>query len=381
MNIKKILFWLHLILGCSAALFIFVMSITGVGLTYERQLIKAAERADYVKPVPQSQTTLSLDEITSIVKTLPSKKVPSITISNEVGAPVVIKEGRKTLAYLNPYTGSKMAEPGKGTKIFLKKLRAFHRWLTLAGKFSETGRWVNGIANLFFFILLVTGLYLWLPKCFKARAFKQKLTLSARHSTVKARDYQWHNVFGFYMAPILIVVIGTAFFFSFKWPGEMLKSNLSTESSVITKAQPLPERELQAVLSQQVLLTNVKAEFPNWQTIRLSAPKQNNDRQTYQVDQGNGGEPQKRLTVVVDSLTGKIIEQQAFEQLSAYRKARSYIRFLHTGEVFGVVGQTLAGIASLLACLLVYTGVMLSWRRWQASRSSKQTLAMKQQAQ
>jgi len=369
MNIKKILFWLHLILGCSAALFIFVMSITGVALTYERQLIKAAERVDFAHPVSATTSTISLDKVVLIVQQFSTKKVPSITLSNEVGAPVIIKEGRKTLAYLNPYTGIETAEPGKGTKILLKKLRAFHRWLTLDGKFSETGRWVNGIANIIFFVLLLTGLYLWLPKRFKARAFKQKLTISSKHSTVKARDYQWHNIFGFYMAPILIVVIGTAFFFSFKWPGETLKSYLSTQSSALTKAQPLSERESQEVLSQQTLLTHLQVEFPKWQTIRLPLPQINNDIQTYQVDQGNGGEPQKKLSVVVDTLTGDIIEQQSFEQLSAYRQARSYIRFLHTGEAFGLVGQTLAGIASLLACLLVYTGIMLSWRRWQASRA------------
>jgi uncharacterized iron-regulated membrane protein len=79
---------------------------------------------------------------------------------------------------------------------------------------------------------------------------------------------------------------------------------------------------------------------------------------------GNGGEPQKRISILIDASTGAMIQQQRFEQLSTYSKLRSYIRFLHTGEVFGPFGQTMAGLASLFACLLVYTGAMLSWKRW-----------------
>jgi uncharacterized iron-regulated membrane protein len=83
---------------------------------------------------------------------------------------------------------------------------------------------------------------------------------------------------------------------------------------------------------------------------------------------GNGGEPQKRVSVLLNASTGEMIQEQKFEQLSTYSKVRSYIRFLHTGEVFGPFGQTIAGLASLFACLLVYTGAMLSWRRWKNSR-------------
>jgi hypothetical protein len=39
------------------------------------------------------------------------------------------------------------------------------------------------------------------------------------------------------------------------------------------------------------------------------------------------------------------------------------MRFAHTGEQYGVVGQTVAGLASLAACFLVYTGIALAWRR------------------
>lgn len=41
-------------------------------------------------------------------------------------------------------------------------------------------------------------------------------------------------------------------------------------------------------------------------------------------------------------------------------------RFAHTGEVAGVVGQTVAGLASLGGAFLVWTGISLALRRLRA---------------
>lgn len=368
MNIRKLLFWFHLIIGCSAAIFIFLMSITGVGLTYERQMIQAAQRADFPAVSSEHNTRLSLDKIIEITQNYDTKKAPSISFGMETNAPFVIKEGRKTVAYLNPFTGTEMLEPGADTKVFFGKLRAFHRWLTLDGKFSETGRWVNGVSNIIFFLLALTGLYLWLPAKFKKRAFKQKLILTRDHQSTQARDYQWHNTFGFYMAPILIVVIFTAFFFSFKWPGETLKSYVSSETKALPGAKKLNQAELAQQLSIQALQEKIVSANPDWQSISFSLSKVAENIQTFDVDMGTGGEPQKRKTVFLNTLNGEIVAERGFDDNSTYRKIRSYIRFLHTGEMYGLIGQTLAGVASLLACLLVYTGIAMSLRRWQRSR-------------
>ena len=43
--------------------------------------------------------------------------------------------------------------------------------------------------------------------------------------------------------------------------------------------------------------------------------------------------------------------------------ARLWMRFLHTGEALGAGGQLMAGIASLGAAMLVWTGLALALRR------------------
>lgn len=366
MKIKKLLFWLHLIAGCTAAIFIFLMSITGAALTYERQMIQAAERSDY--PALTSQSPLEMTALLKIAQQYADNSSVNITLSHQANALITVKNGRKVLAYLNPYTGAEVAPPGQATKSFFRKLRAFHRWLTFDGSFSENGRLINGIANVIFIFLVLTGIYLWLPKRFVVRAFKQKLFLKKQYPNKAAKHFQWHNVYGIYMAPVLLVVVITAVFFSFKWPGETLKKHVSNEAISLPKASELNADQIAFLTTIDEQLATVKQAFPNWQTIQLSASEKAMSVQSFRVDMGNGGEPQKRVTVLIDALSGEITAEQRFGDLSTYRKARSYIRFLHTGEVFGLTGQTLAGIASLLACLLVYTGVFLSWRRWQKSR-------------
>lgn len=371
MNVRKVFFWFHLLVGCSAALFIFLMSITGVALTYERQMIQSGVHADYPQPPHESAEMKSIDELLVIAKGYKTKKAAEIVVENVDNAPVLVKDGRKTLAYLNPYTGEEMAEPGVATKQFFRKLRAFHRWLTLDGSFSENGRLVNGIANVIFILLVLTGMYLWLPKRFNKRSFKQGLTLNKSHPNKTARNYQWHNVFGIYMAPVLFIIVVTAVFFSFKWPGQTLKEYVSTESTSLSKPKMAVANSIDTQLTKEQQLNIVKAQYPQWRTIRFSLPAEIKLSYHFHIDYGTGGEPQKRESIAIDAVTGKILETVTFEQYSAYRKIRSYIRFLHTGEVYGLTGQTIAGIASLLACILVYTGVMLSWVRWKNSRARK----------
>jgi uncharacterized iron-regulated membrane protein len=74
-----------------------------------------------------------------------------------------------------------------------------------------------------------------------------------------------------------------------------------------------------------------------------------------------------RHTVVLNTGDGSVIEVQGAggpaPSASPGQNARVWFRFAHTGEQYGVIGQTLAGLASLAACFLVYTGLALAWRR------------------
>jgi uncharacterized iron-regulated membrane protein len=94
---------------------------------------------------------------------------------------------------------------------------------------------------------------------------------------------------------------------------------------------------------------------------------------SFTIDKGTGGEPHKRAQLVLKRTSGEVIRWEPFNSYSTGRRLRSFLRFAHTGEVGGIIGQTIAGLASLGGAFLVWTGLSLALRRlrgWMKRRST-----------
>ena len=70
-----------------------------------------------------------------------------------------------------------------------------------------------------------------------------------------------------------------------------------------------------------------------------------------------------RSQLTLDAATGDIVRWEPYAGQSRGQKWRGWVRFGHTGELGGIVGQALAGIASLGGVVLVWTGLALAFRR------------------
>ncbi|MFP2934817.1 PepSY domain-containing protein, partial [Pyxidicoccus sp. 3LG] len=68
--------------------------------------------------------------------------------------------------------------------------------------------------------------------------------------------------------------------------------------------------------------------------------------------------------VSLDPFTGAVAKQEGYADYNSGRKLRTWLRFLHTGEALGWLGQLVAAIASLGGAVLVWTGFALAWRRF-----------------
>jgi uncharacterized iron-regulated membrane protein len=111
------------------------------------------------------------------------------------------------------------------------------------------------------------------------------------------------------------------------------------------------------------MLALAMAQDASWNTLSLRLPAGQGDEVSFLLDRGDGGQPQLQSTLVLEAATGAVTRHEVFSDLSPGRRTRSIIRRLHTGEVFGLPGQTVAGLASLAAVVLVWTGLALAWRR------------------
>jgi uncharacterized iron-regulated membrane protein len=152
---RKILFWLHLVTGAVAGAVVLVMSVTGVLLTYERQIVDMADSG--LQSRPQS-TRASMDTVlenaASLGKGLPS----SITLSADPTAPIALAFSREKNVYVDRYSAAVLGEGSRGVRKFFEAVTAWHRWLGAVGKSRETARSVTGAANLGFLFLVCTGI-------------------------------------------------------------------------------------------------------------------------------------------------------------------------------------------------------------------------------
>jgi uncharacterized iron-regulated membrane protein len=403
--LRKTVFWIHLACGVTAGLVVAMMSVTGALLTYERQMVAWADREHYVGDSESSTQRRPLaEQLAAAQRHNPSFVPTTITVRNDPRAPVAFAAGRNGTLLVNPYTLAVSEQGGETLRSFFETIEGWHRWFNATGDNRATGRAITGASNLAFLFLVLSGMYLWLPRVFKWAAFKTRLTFNAKAESGKARDFNWHHVFGIWTAVPLAVVVASAVVFSYPWANDLVYRSVGEEPPVrgaqrggsggpaaapnsgsagprtaATASGMGGRAELAATQSSLAgsnwgssseratydeLLARAAAEVRDWRALALNIPAEP-DAPTVRigVDQGNGGQPQRRHTIVLDASTGAVQAWQPFSSQSTGQKARSWIRFLHTGEALGIVGQTIAGIVSLTSVLMVWTGLALAYRR------------------
>jgi uncharacterized iron-regulated membrane protein len=108
-----------------------------------------------------------------------------------------------------------------------------------------------------------------------------------------------------------------------------------------------------------------------WQTISLRLAGSPTAPAVFTIDQGSAGQPQKRGTLTLDRRTTQVVRWETYADTSRGRQLRTWLRFAHTGEIYGLTGQTIAGLVSLGSAVLVYTGLFLALRRFLAWRARR----------
>ncbi len=366
MSFKRIVFWAHLVVGVAFGLVILLMSATGVVLTYERQIISYMESRAVVKPADAQ--LLSVDDLATAVLANGGQPGNSLVLPRQDSAPATLSVSRRENHLLNPYTGKRIDNAAEGIKSFFGTVTALHRWFALTGENRSLGRAVTGAANLGFLFILVSGIYLWWPKKWTWRIVKLNLLFRRNLPTAKARDYNWHHVFGIWSLVPLFAVVVSGVVISYPWASNMVAAVFGPGSPAATGQAASEERQGQnraqgEAVSLQAIAETLKQAEPDWQTLSVKLPNGQAARVVMTVDTGNGTQLSRQTTYTVSRVSGEVLGVSGAEDQPAGRRARVFLRFLHTGEVYGFIGQTLAGLASLASVFLFYTGFALAYRR------------------
>ena len=159
---RKILFWTHLITGSITGIVILIMSVTGVLLTYEKQMITWSDREFRVAAPEDGNGPMAAGALLAAVAGQRDGRPDSITWESDRSAPVLLGYGREQV-YANPYTESSSASPRR-MRGFMSDMRAWHRWLAGTGEKRAIGKAITGASNVVFLFLVASGIYLWMPK-------------------------------------------------------------------------------------------------------------------------------------------------------------------------------------------------------------------------
>lgn len=374
MKFRKVIFWTHLVVALVAGLVIFLMSATGVLLTYEQQINDWANRSYWQTPPTPDSQPLPVAQLLAAVTD--DKATPtSISFQNDPAAPASIALGRGRAVYLNPYTGAVHGEGSPQARAFFRSVTDWHRWLALSGENRATGRFITGACNLGFLFLVISGFYLWWPRKWNWNAVKM-ITFFQPRLRGKARDWNWHHVIGLWTFVPLLFIVASGAVISYPWAGDLLYrvAGETPPPRTTGNAPPGPRGNngsdapkkrpdiTAALASADQALMVARQSAPGWQTVSLMLPTDAKKPLTFTLDHGSGRQPHLKSQLTIDG-DGQIIDKQPFASQSLGRRLRILARFTHTGEVGGFIGQTIAGLASLGAVVLVITGFTLAWRR------------------
>lgn len=361
-TLRSLIFWMHLFAGVAAGLVVLIMSITGVALTYEKQMLEWADRGAWTAPSPANARHLPPETLLAKAAAAQPGLAPTgVTLRANAAAPATVTfQGNKSLL-IDPYTGTIIGEPPAGLRSFFRTMTVWHRYLALEGASRSTGKAITGAANLGFLFIVLSGIYLWFPRVWSWLQFKNVLWFR-RGLPAKGRDFNWHNVIGFWSAVPLAVVVAGAVPISYPWASNLVYRLVGDRPPTAAAPPAAATPEPVSASGLNAAWSRAQAQVPAWRTmtVRLSADSR---PLALTVDQGYGGQPQKRETLTIDRATVDIAKAETFADLSPGRRARSWLRFAHTGEFYGLAGQTLAGIVSAGGVVLVYTGLALACRR------------------
>ena len=362
MTLRRILFWLHLAAGVVAGIVILVMAATGVVMAFQRQVLQRAERGDRITVICGQR--LPIDELTASVRSARHEDWSAMVVHSDAAAPVEFSFGRDRVLLVNPYSGAVMGEGASRLRRLFSRVEDVHRWLAFSSGKRQAGRAITGACNLAFLVLVMTGPFVWWPREWTWSNLA-KIVWFRGSAGVRARFWNWHNVFGLWCVIPLWFIVTTGVIMSYPWANNLLYRATGNEPPVSQPLRQLPsprKAEEQSKINLDPLFVRAAQQDANWKTVTLRFPLPRRGGVPFVIDSGSG-RPDLRSQLILDPQTAEVIGWEQFGGYNLGRRLRTWARFMHTGEAFGLAGQAVAALASAGACFLAFTGISLSWIR------------------
>lgn len=368
---------LHLWFGLSVGIIVFIVSLTGTLYVFKDEIQNSLRKeAIYVKKT--SAEPISIHVLKEKVSTELHEKFPLNSVEipldknksyrflyyekNKKGWNYFEEVKINKLVYVDQYSGKILAVYDEKYNFF--NILKYIHWSLLLN--SEWGKYVVGIPTVLFIIMLITGIVLWWPKNKKAR--KGRFWFSWENvKTWKRRNYDLHNVLGFYASFIALLMSVTGIYFAYPYVKNAIHFTLSGAADLPKDKEIKSPDSLMAKNSSVYDLTaqqtrKLYAESASFRIPLSGKNKKGKDLKNIPITiYGEEGRFSERNTLIFDKYSGKLLANKPHQKLSNAEKYANANYDIHTGSYFGLFGKIIWFITGLICTSLPVTGFLVWW--------------------
>ncbi len=358
---KKIVGVLHLWLGLSSGVVVFIVSITGALYAFEAEINQLFNLGVFKKITPRQAPLLGPEALYERVAThFDGKEVLSFNATvypqGERASVLWLRDQeRKYTAFLqDPYSGAVLHQFPYEINFWAIVL-GLHTSLLI----PEVGHHVVAAATLIFVVMLVSGLILWMPA--SRKGYKQRFRIKWRASP-KRLNYDLHNVLGFYALWVSIFMAITGLVWSYSWVAGGLYwiatgGQLPTDAPVVAST-PLAERAPDGV---DGTFAQLAGQYPDAIEYFVRYPADSAGVYLVSIKTQRGAAYNRHDSYLIDPFSGEVLSADLWADKNAGEMLHEANYNLHVGAILGLPGKVLAFFAALVSASLPITGFYI-WR-------------------
>mgnify|MGYP001406676983 FL=1 len=226
--------------------------------------------------------------------------------------------------------------------------------------------------------MLISGIILWWPKNKKATRQRFKIKWNTRW---RRKNYDLHNVLGFYISLIAIILALTGMVFGFQWfaKGVYQVAGGEKELLYIEPASDTTQMMTQSdIPAGDRLYAKLRAENPTAEVMEVHAPESNTAPILVTVNEDDGTYWKTDYRYFDQYTLKELPVKHIYGKVEEAKSADKLLRMnydIHTGAIIGLPGKILAFFASLIAASLPVSGFYIWWGRRKKSKEKENNIA------
>ena len=223
------------------------------------------------------------------------------------------------------------------------------------------GQQIIGWATFIFVFLLISGMVMWWPKNLKKSNFDKSFKIKWR-AKFKRVNYDLHNVLGFYVMIICLMLALTGMVWAFKWFQTTVYVVASRSITPPVQADVKSDATKKITANPfDIAFEKAKQTFKDFDRIGMS-PAVPGGTNTIYATGYHGTETYWNFDVLqFDQYTGKLLHRKNQRDKNAGEALIGMNYDIHVGAILGLPGKIMAFFASFIAASLPITGFIIWW--------------------